>query len=219
MTSHGYPGKTLHAPPKVGYALPRPVGMARVRPGATECLASLQRSCPAGLWHLRHSLPTASTLPSPHLLIPRVILRGSRSAAPVRCEGPRKLDELLSPCDMLPHEIRLTPIMRPYLIKGHAPDRRGCVGAMAVTAGSRISLRVVPEQRQACFDLFACRHFDTDSAIPRIKAKPPGKMRHRSFVGGPSRDRSLSADRPEETASAKNWLRAVHTVNGESLHF
>jgi S-adenosylmethionine/arginine decarboxylase-like enzyme len=82
--------------------------------------------------------------------------------------GPASFEEIFDLFDMLPAHIGMTPIMRPYIVKS-APDGKRIVSAMTMIAESHISLHYFPETREAYFDLFSCRFFDSCTVIPKIK--------------------------------------------------
>ena len=59
--------------------------------------------------------------------------------------GPRTMDALFELFDRLPSEIGMTPIMRPYVIRGTDPSGRSVLSAMAMIAESHVSVHVFRE--------------------------------------------------------------------------
>ncbi len=125
--------------------------------------------------------------------------------------GPRSMDELFSLFDRLPREIDMTPIMRPYLIKGDTADGRHFLSAVTMIAESHIILHLFPDEGRAFFDLFSCRFFDTDKVLSRLKALLPGTVLNEAMVGRGSKYRHLRTELKDEVAKGQHWLESMKT--------
>ncbi|MCL6591576.1 MAG: S-adenosylmethionine decarboxylase [Firmicutes bacterium] len=83
-------------------------------------------------------------------------------------QGLKSLDDLFELFDALPGAIGMTPIMRPYGIKGKYQDQK-ILSIMTMIAESHISLHYFPDKQQAYFDLFSCRFFDYMKVSGKLK--------------------------------------------------
>jgi len=126
-------------------------------------------------------------------------------------QGPTTMDDLFSLFDSLPWEIDMTPIMRPYTLKGTTTAGQRFVSVVTMIAESHIILHVFPDQRTAYLDLFSCRFFDTDKVLTQIKAELPGQVVNEALIGRGSKYHLLRTEREDEVAKSKGWLDAVTT--------
>ena len=124
--------------------------------------------------------------------------------------GPMSMDELFTLFDRLPGEIDMTPIMRPYILKGDTLDGRRFVSAVTMIAESHIILHVFPDERRAYFDLFSCQFFEYAPVMARIKTLLPGQVLNEAIVGRGSKYRLLRTEVPDEVAKSQHWLNAVN---------
>lgn len=120
--------------------------------------------------------------------------------------GPTAMDDLFDLFDRLPGEIDMTPIMRPYVVKGATADGRRFVSAMTMIAESHICLHLFPDDGRARFDLFSCRFFEPAPILARIKAELPGRVAGESLIGRGSQYSRRRTDRSTEAARTKRWL-------------
>lgn len=124
--------------------------------------------------------------------------------------GPQSMDDLFTLFDRLPWEIDMTPIMRPYVIKGDTDDGRRFVSVVTMIAESHIILHLFPDEERAFFDLFSCRFFDTEKVLTRIKSLLPGTVLNEALVGRGSKYRLLRTEVADEVAKSQHWLNAVN---------
>lgn len=125
-------------------------------------------------------------------------------------QGPHTLDGLFTLLDRLPDEIGMTPIMRPYVIRNTKANGHGTLSAMAMIAESHMSLHVFPDEARAYFDLFSCAFFDRDTVVPKLKVHLPGARIHEALMARGRKYRFLWAERTDEHARSRSWLRARH---------
>lgn len=123
--------------------------------------------------------------------------------------GPTSMDALFDLFDALPWSIGMTPIMRPYTLKGTTTDGRRFVSVVTMIAESHIILHVFPDQGTAFLDLFSCRFFATGPVLGYIKAKLPGTVVNEALVGRGSNYKELRTEREDEVGKAQSWLNAV----------
>lgn len=123
--------------------------------------------------------------------------------------GPARLDEVFDLFDRLPGVIGMTPIMRPYVLRGRTADGRQHVSAMTMIAESHLALHVFPGDRRAHFDLFSCRFFDHTAVIPLIRRELPGTVRGEALIARGRRYGYLRMDGPGHTAQARAWVRVL----------
>ncbi|MBI3963284.1 MAG: S-adenosylmethionine decarboxylase [Deinococcus sp.] len=124
-------------------------------------------------------------------------------------QGPRNMDGLFALFDRLPSEIGMTPIMRPYILRGTTSAGQPVLSAMTMIAESHISLHVFEGEGKAYFDLFSCRFFDRGKVVPRIQTELPGRYVNEALIARGSKYRFLRTERSEELARSKSWLEAV----------
>lgn len=128
--------------------------------------------------------------------------------------GPQSMDDLFTLFDRLPWEIGMTPIMRPYLLKGETAEGRPYLSAVTMIAESHIILHLFPVERRAFFDLFSCRFFETDQVLTRLKALLPGEVLNEAMVGRGSKYRLLRTELSDEVAKGQHWLESLGRVSG-----
>lgn len=124
-------------------------------------------------------------------------------------EGPQSMDALFALFDRLPAEIGMTPIMRPYAVRGADSAGQPVTSVMTMIAESHISLHVFHEEEKAYFDLFSCRFFDREKIVPRIKAELPGRDVKEVFLARGSKYRLLRTERTDAQVGSRNWLSAL----------
>ncbi|MHB9130472.1 MAG: S-adenosylmethionine decarboxylase [Armatimonadota bacterium] len=127
--------------------------------------------------------------------------------------GPTTMDELFTLFDRLPGEIKMTPIMRPYVLKGTTVDGQRFISAMMMIAESHISLHIFPDSRQARLDLFSCRFFDPTPVAAQILTELPGRVTNNILIGRGSKYRMMRNEHSYEAARTKRWLQALPTAN------
>jgi len=123
--------------------------------------------------------------------------------------GPTSMDDLFTLFDRLPWEIDMTPIMRPYLLKGETADGRPYVSVVTMIAESHIILHCFPQEKRAYFDLFSCRFFETERVFTRLKSLLPGTVLNEALVARGSKYRQFRTEVPDEVAKSQHWLHAV----------
>jgi len=123
--------------------------------------------------------------------------------------GPQSMDDIFQLFDGLPQEVGMTPIMRPYVLRGSTLDGTAIVSAMTMVAESHVSLHVLPERGHAFFDLFSCRFFDAGSVVPRIRANLPGQVSTEVLMARGRKYRLIRTERVEEVARGRSWLTAL----------
>lgn len=124
-------------------------------------------------------------------------------------DGPQTMDDLFSLFDRLPREIDMTPIMRPYIIKGETVTGQRFISAITMIAESHITLHIFPDERRAYFDLFSCKFFELAPVMARVKAELPGEVVNEALIGRGSKYQHLRTERSEEVVQSQHWLGAV----------
>ena len=127
-------------------------------------------------------------------------------------EGPKSMDDLFDLFDRLPGLIGMTPIMRPYTIRGKDRTGEDITSVMTMVAESHISLHVFHAEKRAYFDLFSCSFFDTDKVVPTIKEMLPGKQSNDTLIVRGSKYKTLRTDRPQELNRSRAWLDAMKSA-------
>ena len=123
--------------------------------------------------------------------------------------GPSTMDGVFELFDRLPREISMTPIMRPYLLKGDTADGRRFLSAVTMIAESHIILHVFPDEGRVFFDLFSCQFFNYPAVMARLKSLLPGKVLNEAIVGRGSKYHHLRTGREEKISHAVSWLPAT----------
>jgi S-adenosylmethionine/arginine decarboxylase-like enzyme len=124
-------------------------------------------------------------------------------------KGATDLDTVFTLFEGLPARLGMTPIMRPYVIKGRSPTGRRVVSAMTMIAESHVALHIFPEEKQACFDIFSCRPFDQEMVLNELLDTFKGEEVNHALV---PRGRAYTTLRtePEDIAARSNrWLQAI----------
>lgn len=125
-------------------------------------------------------------------------------------DGPQSMDDLFDLFDRLPREIDMTPIMRPYMVKGTTADGRRFRSVVTMIAESHIILHLFPDERRAYFDLFSCKFFELEPVLARIKAELPGRVLNEALVGRGSKYHLLRTEREQQVDVTQHWLEAVN---------
>lgn len=130
-------------------------------------------------------------------------------------QGPETMDELFDLFDRLPWEIGMTPIMRPYTIKGSTAAGRRFLSTVTMIAESHIILHLFPDEHRAYFDLFSCKFFELAPVLARIKAELPGQVLNEALIGRGSKYYLERTERSMEVALSQHWLGAVQSRPSE----
>lgn len=125
--------------------------------------------------------------------------------------GPRTLDALFDVFDGLPASIDMTPIMRPYVIRGTGPGGEAVVSALTMIAESHISLHVFPDTNRAYFDIFSCKFFESAPVVQKLLETFPGALLSTSLFARGSKYRLLRTEREAELSRVNAWSRAVRS--------
>lgn len=123
--------------------------------------------------------------------------------------GPVAMDAIFDVFDRLPPSVHMTPIMRPYVIRGRAADGQPVISAMTMIAESHVALHVFPETSSAYFDLFSCRFFDMELVSGALRAAFPGEHVTETLVARGVDYSKLRREREPEVQRSKGWLRAL----------
>lgn len=123
--------------------------------------------------------------------------------------GPRDMDGIFTLFDGLPPRIDMTPIMRPYVIKGHTPQGEPVISALTMIAESHIAMHVYPERDAAFFDIFSCRFFDREAVTRELLSALPGERVTTALVSRGRQYSTLRREREPEMMRAKAWLNAL----------
>ncbi len=124
-------------------------------------------------------------------------------------QGPDTLDALFQLFDRLPGDVGMTPIMRPYVVRGSCSENGEILSAMTMIAESHLSLHIFLDQQRAYFDLFSCSFFDHQSVFSRLNALLPGKQNHITLIPRGKNYRHLRAKRVEEQNKSRIWLKSL----------
>jgi len=121
---------------------------------------------------------------------------------------PATMDDLVSLFDIMPSRIGMTPIMRPYAVKGAYRGQR-TVSVLTMIAESHISLHCFPDEGKAYFDLFSCRFFDYNDIIGKLKQEFVGELCNEVFISRGSKYQQLRNDSNGQAVKSKSWLENV----------
>jgi len=83
------------------------------------------------------------------------------------CEKIAGMDSLFEFLDILPQEIQMTPIMRPYVIK--TKQDTTILSAMSMIAESHISCHVFKNLNKAYLDIFSCSFFNLREVLQKLQ--------------------------------------------------
>lgn len=123
--------------------------------------------------------------------------------------GPESMDSIFHLLDALPSSIGLTPIMRPYVIKGEMSDRGQITSAITMIAESHISLHVFHDEKRAYFDLFSCSFFDRNPVLEKLKNLLIGEKYRAVLIPRGSKYHINNTKRTSELEKSRVWLKAV----------
>ena len=123
-------------------------------------------------------------------------------------QHPTTMDDLVDLFDRMPSKIGMTPIMRPYAVKGTDHGQR-TVSVLTMIAESHISLHCFPDEGKAYFDLFSCRFFDYIDVIGKLKQEFAGEIRNEVFISRGSKYQQLRNTSDGQTVKSKSWLENV----------
>lgn len=123
--------------------------------------------------------------------------------------GASDMNRLFTLFESLPQRLDMTPIMRPYIIEGHAPGGEKVISAMTMIAESHIALHVFPESGRAYFDIFSCRPFDEKAVLATLHDVFKGEHFHTSLVPRGQLYSSLKSTAADAATRSNRWLRAL----------
>lgn len=121
--------------------------------------------------------------------------------------GASDMDALFHLFDNLPPRIDMTPIMRPYVLRSQTRDGESILSAMTMIAESHIALHLNEATRQAYFDIFSCKFFDTAAVLGELKSAFPGKSHSVQLISRGCGYRTRRTERGPEHARTKVWLQ------------
>lgn len=127
-------------------------------------------------------------------------------------EGATDLDTVFSLFEKLPARLGMTPIMRPYVIKGKGAGGRDVISAMTMIAESHVALHIFPEERKACFDIFSCQPFDQEAVMTELLATFKGNDVQTSLIPRGRDYTTLRTEPSEAAARSTRWLDAVRNA-------
>lgn len=122
--------------------------------------------------------------------------------------GPATMDELFTLFDTMPYKIDMTPIMRPYAVKGTYQGEE-VISILTMIAESHISLHYFPKQAKAYFDIFSCRFFDYNDVVGKLKQEFNGQVNSEIYIGRGSKYQHLRSTSEMLTTKSKTWLEHV----------
>ncbi len=127
--------------------------------------------------------------------------------------GPESMDELFTVFDSLPSLIGMTPIMRPYIIRGENSEGETITSIMTMIAESHISLHLFHDRKKVFFDLFSCSFFEKDIVIANIKKalniKCTDSVQERIIVRG-VKYKKFRSERIHNVYQLKTWLNCIN---------
>lgn len=122
--------------------------------------------------------------------------------------GPVTMDDLFTLFDTIPYKIGMTPIMRPYAVKGvyHGEE---ITSILTMIAESHISLHYFPKQARAYFDIFSCRFFDYNDVAGKLKQEFKGRISNEVYISRGSKYQNLRSTSEMLTTKSKTWLEHI----------
>lgn len=120
-------------------------------------------------------------------------------------EDPHSMDTLFELFDTMPYKIGMTPIIRPYVIKGIYHGKQ-VISALTMIAESHISLHCFPDEGKAYFDLFSCRFFDYNDVMGKIKGYFKTDVRNELLIARGSKYQHLRNSPDIQVEKSKSWL-------------
>jgi S-adenosylmethionine/arginine decarboxylase-like enzyme len=121
---------------------------------------------------------------------------------------PATMDDLFALFDTMPYKIGMTPIMRPYAVKGTYQGQK-VISILTMIAESHISLHYFPEQGRAYFDIFSCRFFDYNDVVGKLKQEFTGQVSNEIYIARGSKYQHLRSTSDKLTVKSKVWLEHV----------
>jgi len=129
--------------------------------------------------------------------------------------GPDTLDGIFAYLDGLPSKVGMTPIIRPYVVKGRS-GKQEVLSGMTMIAESHIALHVFTESRKAYFDLFSCSFFDTRKVPREIKKTLKGAVRRETLVSRGSKYKKYGETAVQKVKFSRAWLDSVFSPRSKS---
>jgi len=124
-------------------------------------------------------------------------------------EGPTAMGDVFDTFDRLPQLVGMTPIMRPYVIRGRVGGDR-ILSAMTMIAESHVSLHVFQDTRRAFFDLFSCRFFPASAVAEQITSVLQGWVVNHAVVGRGTRPEVNSSLAAQGRDRNMAWLHVLN---------
>jgi len=119
--------------------------------------------------------------------------------------GPDTMDGIFAYLDGLPSSVGMTPIIRPYVVRGRY-GKQEVVSGMTMIAESHIALHVFKESRKAYFDLFSCTFFDTRKVPLEVKKALKGKILRETLVSRGSKYKKFGETAAQKVKFSRAWL-------------
>ena len=124
-------------------------------------------------------------------------------------ESPTELGQVFDTFDRLPQLIGMTPIMRPYVIRGQIDGER-VLSAMTMIAESHVSLHVFQDSRRAFFDLFSCQFFPASVVTDQITSVLKGWVVNKAVIGRGTKPDTCRGRAKEDRDRNMAWLRGLN---------
>ena len=121
---------------------------------------------------------------------------------------PVSLDDLFTLFDEMPYRIGMTPIVRPYAVKGQYHGKK-VISILTMIAESHISLHCFPEEGLAYFDLFSCRFFDYQDVAAKLKREFQGEVVNEILTSRGSKYLHLRNTNDAQMNKSQAWLENV----------
>lgn len=121
--------------------------------------------------------------------------------------GPRTMDAVFELLDRLPQAIGMTPIMRPYVVRGVDGQGGRVLSGLTMIAESHISLHVFEAENRAYFDIFSCEFFDHAAVLQAVRTELPGECRDSCVIPRGKDYRLLRTERADEQRRSRAWLK------------
>lgn len=124
--------------------------------------------------------------------------------------GPEDLDTLFVLFDTLPRLINMTPIMRPYVIKGK-DDRAGAyTSVMTMIAESHLAIHVFLDLKIAYIDLFSCSYFNYEVVKNKLLEVFTAQEESTTLIARGKGYQQMRTDPKSELSKTTSWLWAIN---------
>lgn len=118
------------------------------------------------------------------------------------------VEKMIDIFDSLPAKLGMHPIIRPFIVKNKTED--GLVySIITMIAESHICLHYFENQKKGYFDIFSCKHFNTDSIVDIIEKEFKIKNVDAEMIARGEKYSLFKQDREEKAINSREWINNI----------